>query len=162
MRRKRQRRFFRKSLFPCFHSYSFSVHLQKQDEKYILAVIQQSSFMTFPLLIIPFRRATELEMNRYLVCLITKLQNMVIYTSIFLSARKLCQSAENPFLSNTKNYRNGIRKILQLFSNNNLKPCQFFQKPTSHKSLHWKNRFGCLNWSKYPLCKNVKRRGMSN
>ena len=56
---------------------SFSVCLQEQNEHYTLAVIQKSSFMTFPLLTIPFRRATDAEMNSYLVRLIAEFKDTV-------------------------------------------------------------------------------------
>lgn len=55
----------------------FSLQFQVEDNLSTLSVIQQSEFMTFPLLTLPFRAATELEMNSYLIHLIQEFQHGV-------------------------------------------------------------------------------------
>ncbi len=55
----------------------FSLQFQLKDPTSTLSVIQQSEFMTFPLLSLPFRTATDTEMNCYLIHLIQEFQNGV-------------------------------------------------------------------------------------
>ena len=67
---------------------SFSICLEKENEEnnesYCLRIIQKSSFLTIPLLSLPFSTCSDEDMIRYLRSIILAYQNGVIIGIICL------------------------------------------------------------------------------